>query len=413
MKKLFQGGQVFNGSEFLRPGTGVMIDDATIIAVAPLDEFASFDGPVIDTTGQTLLPGLIDCHVHIGSTANPEFAKAILSTPLDELAGHALLMAQDSLRGGITALRDLGSVEYVDLKLRDRISAGLEFGPELVCSGKSITVTGGHMYQLSLEVDDATAAIEATRANINAGADVIKLIATGGVATPNVDPLKAMMSVEEVQAITRTAHDAGLKVAAHAQGAPGIQIALDAGVESIEHGFQLTETLIAQMLEQGTYLVPTLSAINATLENAHLGIPEFMLDKARYFRDMQARSFQDFVAAGGRVAMGTDAGTPRNYHGANGHELQLMVDLGMSITAALNAATENAATLIDRPTLGCIKSGSVADLLLVRGDASQSIHCVAERGEHVAVYKNGISVYDRLGQTREPGVPYIEGDSPF
>ncbi|MFM7785146.1 MAG: amidohydrolase family protein, partial [Gammaproteobacteria bacterium] len=346
----------------------------------------------MDTTGATLMPGLIDCHVHLCSSSDPGFFATILSTPRERASLQVLQAAQESLRGGITSLRDLGGYEFTEMPVRDLFREGRQLGPTLFCAGKSITMTGGHAWLLSIEIDGAEAAVRAVRENIKRGADLVKLIATGGVATPNVDPLAAHLTPQELGAAVAEARRLGKRSAAHAQGAPGIRNAVEAGVDSIEHGFEITPELVALMVDRGVFLVPTLSAIARTLENAEGRMPPHLLEKSLRFRDMQRDSFRRFAAAGGRIAMGTDAGTPFNLHGRNAQELAEMHALGLPALMCLRAATANAADLLGVSDRGRLREGAAADLLLVDGDPVADIHCAADSTRHRGVWKDGFDV---------------------
>ena len=398
MAMLLEGGRVFDGEQWLPADTGVLLENGRISRIAPISELAGYAVSRVDTSGCTLLPGLIDCHVHLCSTCDPGFFATILSMAPEQASLLVLQMAQETLRGGVTTVRDLGGYEHVEFRVRELFRAGTALGPTLVCAGKSITTTGGHAWSLSYQADDAATAAAAVRENIARGADVIKLIATGGVATPGADPLAASMSLEALAAASAEAHGAARRVAVHAQGAPGIRNALDAGVESIEHGFEITPELAARMVNAGVFLVPTLSAIACTLANAGDGMPAHLLEKSLLFRDMQQASFRRFLAAGGRIAMGTDAGTPFNYHGRNGAELGAMCALGMSPDDALRSATAHAADLLGLGDRGRIRPGFAADLLLVEGDPHGDIACVADRDRHRLVLKDGFDVHRILGR---------------
>lgn len=415
MGVLFGGGLLFDGEAPPRADLGVLVEGNSVAEVAPLERFDRDGIEFVDTAGCTLMPGLIDCHVHLCSTCDPAFFSTILSTPIANLSLIALQMAQETLRGGVTSVRDLGGFEFAEIQVRDTIRQGHQLGPTMVCAGKSITMTGGHAHALSFEIDGRDAAVRAVRSNIKNGVDVIKLIATGGVATPNVDPLAAHLTLDELSAAVTEAHRLGRRAAAHAQGAPGIRNAIDAGIDSIEHGFEITEELCARMIEQGVYLVPTLSAIVRTLDNAEERMPPHMLEKSRCFRDMQRESFRRFVAAGGRVAMGSDAGTPFNFHGRNSLELREMTQLGMPALDALRAATSHAADLLGLQRRGRIRMGMAADLLLVAGNPFEHIDCVADRLNHRMVIKDGHDVYAALGRAGElPRSPrFMTGDAPF
>jgi imidazolonepropionase-like amidohydrolase len=415
MATLYGGGLLFDGEKPPRAELGVLVEGSRIAAVEPLASFDRDGVEFVDTAGCTLMPGLIDCHVHLCSTCDPAFFSTILSTPIANLSLIALQMAQETLRGGVTSVRDLGGFEFAEIQVRDAIRGGHQLGPTMVCAGKSITMTGGHAHALSFEVDGPEAAVRAVRNNIKNGADVIKLIATGGVATPHVDPLAAHLTLEELTVAVAEAHRLGRRAAAHAQGAPGIRNAIEAGIDSIEHGFEITEELCDRMVAQGVYLVPTLSAIVRTLDNAVERMPAHMLEKSRLYREMQRESFRRFVAAGGRVAMGSDAGTPFNYHGRNSLELREMTQLGMPALDALRAATSSAADLLGLPRRGRIREGMAADLLLVAGNPVDDVDCAADRANHRLVMKDGHEVYAALGRAGElPRTPrFITGDAPF
>lgn len=397
---LFAGGLVFDGRNAPRPGLGVLVGDGRITAIDALAAFDGFAGPRIDTSGATLMPGLIDAHVHLGLEATGDVVSTLRQRSTGDMTLRLLENAQVTLAGGITAIRDLGGVEWLEIAIRDAIRQGRHPGPTIRCAGKVLTITGGHGAWIGLECDGPTDYVRGVRLNVKNGADCIKLMATGGVLTGGVDPLAPHPSVEELTAATATAHDFGLRVTAHAQGARGISRALAAGVDSIEHGFELTEEIIATMLTNGTYLVPTLAAMMALLGMKDR-LPSFARDKAERFSSMHFDSFKRFVAAGGKVALGTDAGTPGNRHGENAQELAHMVALGMDPLAALVAGTYHAADLLDLPDQGRIISGAAADLLLVPGDPSADIAAVADPSRHLGLWKAGQRVL--IGRRADAG----------
>ena len=317
---------------------------------------------------------------------------------------RALELAQATLRGGVTAVRDLAGRDYLEIAVRDSINAGYQLGPTIRCAGKLICMTGGHGWYMGRETDGPIDVVKAVRENIKAGADLIKFIATGGVATPNVDPLLAQLTLDELTTGVAEARRFGRKSTAHAQGAPGIRNAIDAGVASIEHGFQLTDELIADMKTRGIYLVATLAALDRTLSRPD-ALPDYIAEKARRFYDMHRDSVIRYHRAGGRLAMGTDAGTPFNFHGENAQELKLMVDLGISPLDALRSATANAADLIGFTDRGRIADGHWADLVLVQGNPAEDIRAVTDRANHRLVLKAGIDVHATLGPPIKPSAP--------
>ena len=404
MKQLYIGGLVFDGIAPPVGGQGVMIEGGRILRVAPAGEFSGFSGARIDTSGQTLLPGMIDCHVHFMLSGEANVLSSFRTLTPQDAVMRGLELAQATLRGGVTAVRDLAGRDYLEIAVRDSINAGFQLGPTIRCAGRLICMTGGHGWYMGREADGPLDVATAVRENIKAGADLIKFIATGGVATPNVDPLLAQLTLDELTAGVAEAKRFGRKSTAHAQGAPGIRNAIDAGVASIEHGFQLTDELIADMKTRGVYLVATLAALDRTLSRPD-ALPGYIAEKARRFYDMHRDSVIRYYRAGGRLAMGTDAGTPFNFHGENVQELKLMVDLGISPLDALRSATGNAADLIGFTDRGRVADGCWADLVLVQGNPAEDIRAVTDRANHRLVLKAGIDVYATLGPPIKPSAP--------
>lgn len=388
---LLSGGLLFDGLSAPRPGQGVLVSDGRIAAVAPLGEFAGYAGPRHDTGGATLMPGLVDAHVHLAMEAVGDVVTTLRQRSTGDLTLRLLENAQATLAGGVTSLRDLGGVEWLEIAVRDAIRAGRHPGPSMRCAGKALTITGGHGAWIGIECDGPDAWLRGVRTNVKQGADCIKLIATGGVLTGGVDPLAPHPGEAEMAAAVSMAHDFGLKITAHAQGARGIARAVAAGVDSIEHGFELTDAQIAIMIDQGVRLVPTLSAMMALLEMKDR-LPAFVRSKAERFANLHFDSFRRFVAAGGLVALGTDAGTPGNRHGENAQELRHMTALGLDRLTALKAGTCVAADLLDFPDRGRIAPGAAADLLLVPGDVMADINAVADPSRHLALWKDGTRV---------------------
>ncbi len=411
MKQLYIGGLVFDGTAPPVGGRGVLVETGRILRIAPADEFTGFSGTRIDTAGHTLMPGMIDCHVHFTLAGEPNVLSSFrMLTPQDAVM-RALELTQATLRGGVTAVRDLAGRDYLEIAVRDTINAGYQLGPTIRCAGKLICMTGGHGWYMGREADGPLDVATAVRENIKAGADLIKFIATGGVATPNVDPLLAQLTLEELAAGVAEAKRFGRKSTAHAQGAPGIRNAIDAGVASIEHGFQLTDELIADMKTRGVYLVATLAALDRTLSRPD-AIPDYIAEKGRRFYDMHRDSVIRYYRAGGRLAMGTDAGTPFNFHGENVQELKLMADLGISPLDALRSATGNAADLVGFTDRGRIADGCWADLVLVRGNPAEDIRAVSDRANHRLVLKAGIDVHATLGPPLKPSAPRFPAMAP-
>ena len=228
-----------------------------------------------------------------------------------------------------------------------------------------------------------------TKGAKHAGSDLIKIMATGGVMTPGVNPEDAHYSAEEMNAGVGEAKRFHKTSASHAQGSEGIMNAVNAGITSIEHGIFMDEQCLEAMLERGTYLVPTLAAVQNILNNADKGIADYVLEKSRRVFEIHRESFTMFYKAGGKIAMGTDAGTPFNLHGENAMEMSYMVDCGMTATDALTSSTSVAHSLMELDDRGQIKADFKADMIIVNGNPTEDILMAANAANHRMVVKNG------------------------
>lgn len=338
---------------------------------------------VIDLSNATVLPGLIDCHVHL--TMSPYLAGPAglhISYPREALIGAR--NARVTLEAGFTTVRNVAAHGYSDIALRDAINAGDVPGPRMLASGPALSITGGHadenylapQYDFSEDgvADGVDAVIHKVRENIKYGADVIKFMATGGVLSQGDNPALAQYSPEEMKAIVDTAHGLGRKVAAHAHGALGIKYAILAGVDSVEHGSYINDEDIQLMKEHGTYLVPTVYLQDWLSENMRsLGLTENMIEKAQTVLPIAQKNESHAFKSGVKIAFGTDAAVCP--HGLNAHEFGKMVEMGLSPLQSIQAATVNAADLIgwsDR--VGTIEAGKFADLVAVDGDPLANVH---------------------------------------
>lgn len=394
MATLFTGGYVFDGRGKLEDGKAVLVEDGVIARVAARGEFAGFDndnGSAVDTGGGTLLPGLTDCHVHLCYQGGADPVTALSKLKPGAIALVALQQAQLSLRRGLTALRDCGGKDYLEFAARDAINNGVFDGPTIHAAGKMICMTGGHGNKWGRVADGCDEVVKAVREQIHANSDLVKIMATGGVMTPGVNPEDAHYSAEEMAAGIFEAHRFHRRAASHAQGTEGILNAVRGGIDSIEHGIFMDAACVNEMFEAGVYLVPTLSALRNILDNADAGIPAFIVDKTARVAGRHRESVQAFYQAGGKIAMGTDAGTPFNLHGDNARELEFMVDCGIAPADALTAACANAAALMNLPH-GIIEPGAPADLLIVNGNPLDDINMAADHRNHRAVYKAGKAV---------------------
>ena len=401
-RTLFQGGSIFDGSGGDPAPGDLVVEDGRVVDIG-----SGLDGDqAVDVGGCTILPGLFDCHVHVGISHVDLWRLAQQPTSY-RILDAARNMAR-TLDAGITSVRDAGGA---DLGIRLARDEGLIRGPRIQLSLRMISQTGGHgdgwlpsgieedifsrMPGLpETRVDGPDEMRRVVRTLVRQGADVIKVATSGGVLSPRDKPTHAHLRPAELQVLVEEATAAGIFVMAHAQATDGIKNAIRAGIRSIEHGIFLDDEGIDLMLQRGTWFVPTLIAPQGVIDAADAGV-EFgpgILDKARAVIDVHRDAFRRAVAAGVRIAMGTDSGvTP---HGRNLRELELMRQGGMTPGAVLEATTRSAAQLLGVDAeLGTLEPGKRADLTIVRGDAF-ALETLPER--IVSVWQDGVRV-DGLG----------------
>ncbi|WP_317196131.1 metal-dependent hydrolase family protein [Hymenobacter siberiensis] len=343
---------------------------------------------VINLENRTVLPGLIDCHVHLESTpSRNSFREGFTLNPAD-VAFRAQGNALTTLRAGFTTVRDCGG-SGVNTSLRNAVAQGLVPGPRIFSAGMAISATGGHMDETDGLSEDQIAKAghpinlangpdqcrQAVREQFKRGADLIKIASTGGVLDLSKDGTGAQYTEEEIKAIVETANDLGMRVACHAHGAEGIKRAVRAGVTSIDHGSLMDEEAIKLMVKSRTWYVPTLIAGKSVADTARLRpgyFPPVIARKALDVGTKMQGTFTRATKAGVRVAFGTDAGVFR--HGQNAKEFGYMTEAGMSPLDAIRTATLNAAELLGETTdLGTIETGKMADIVALDGDPLQDI----------------------------------------
>jgi imidazolonepropionase-like amidohydrolase len=371
-----------------RSNVVVTIEDDRIASISPAD------GVHADREAAAVTPGLINAHAHLEMSGDPNVLGVVLLLNAEQKLLACVENARKTLHAGVTAVRDLGSAGRNNIEVRNAVQKGQIAGPTIVAAGKPIVMTGGHGWWAGAREADGPWDVRlAVREQLKAGADCIKMMATGGVLTPGAIPGNDQLTEEEMRAGIVEAHTHGMRVTVHAIGTNGIKNALRAGVDSIEHGMLIDDEGIAMMRERGTVLVPTLNACVGIVENGEeAGIPKYAVDKARAIVDHMGRNFRRARKAGVRFAGGSDAGTPFNYHEGYWREIELMVEiLEMTPQEALHAATQVSGELLRVPE-GHLTSGAFADLLLLDGDLERT---TAPLKNPVAVVKRGRIVFQR------------------
>jgi imidazolonepropionase-like amidohydrolase len=372
---LIRVGQGFTAAERdpLLKDAWVRVEDDRIVEVASSEPAGARSAQRIDAPAATLLPGLIDCHVHFAMSGGPDWLSE-LKEPYATSCWRAAIHARNTLKAGFTTVRTLGGRAGADPALRDAQAEGIVEGPRIVATNLPVCMTGGHASWIGREADGPDEVRKAVREQLKAGADCIKFIATGGVMTPGVAPGSQQLTFEELSAGIEEAHKAGRTTAAHAHGAEGMKAAVLAGIDSIEHGSFMTDEIIGLMKERGTFYSATLCSAQGFLDAPEGLVADWAQAKAKVVRVALDDAFQRAYAAGVKLVLGTDAGTPFNRHGDNARELALMVKLGVTPLDALRAGTRNGAELLGKlDSFGTIEPGKTADLVLVEGDVVADI----------------------------------------
>lgn len=388
------GARLIDGTGAAPVENTTLILNERVLDLASDGRLAGYPDPAtLDLGGRTVIPGLINVHVHLTlDDGAPDPFRALRDEPPAVTAIRAAGRARRMLEAGITAARDLGGVNYIELAVRDLIGRGEIPGPRLLCAGRQLTMTGGQGWMIGRESDGPDEVRKAAREQLKAGADLIKLMATGGVLTPGVEPGAAQLAEDELRAGVIEAKKAGRRTAAHAQGAEGVKAAVRAGIDTVEHGVFLDDEAVAMMKEREVVFVPTLTpAYRITQAGGALGIPSYVMDKMVKVNAANTRSFQLAWGAGVIIAAGSDGGTPFNPHADMMTELRLMVEAGVPPMDAIRAGTWGSARALGLECeIGTIECGKWADMVVLDGDPLTDITAV---GRVWRVLQRGKVVY--------------------
>jgi imidazolonepropionase-like amidohydrolase len=380
----------------------VIIADGRIDHVGPSNAAPRLDDvdTIIDGAGRTLIPGLIDCHVHLCFDGSPDLPDDPPQTNAAWAAVKASMNARRALESGVTAVRDLGGNGTALLAIARAKRLGLIEAPLILTAAQLITAAGGHGHSLGRTVESPSELPEAVRDLVRDGADVIKLIATAGALTPGIADHPPVFRAAEMAAAVAEAHKARLRVAAHAINAQGVLAALEAGVDSVEHACWISEAGLELMSARRAWLVATMLAAVRVAAGGPDVAPEIAA-KAQGIVAAHRESFRRIIGTSARVAAGTDAGTPLNAHGSLAEELRLMHEAGLPLSRVLASATGEAAALLGLTDAGRLAVGSAADVVLLDGDpladvgAYHRVSLVVQRGRIVA---------DRLRENQGAGL---------
>lgn len=362
-------------SESVLKNMDILISGGKIVKIEK-DLHVSKIDLTLDLSGKTVLPGLIDVHVHLAFDASNDPVGHLTNDPEYITLIKMVMNCQKQIRSGVTTVRDMGAPRELILSLREAWKQNIISGPRMLVSGQVITTKGGHCHYIGNEVEGSESAREATEKEIRHGVDVIKIMASGGSLTPGSSVHVPQFCAEEIKAVVKKAHENGVKVAAHANALKGIQNAIEAGVDSIEHGSFADEKSIESMLDEGVFLVPTMAPAEVLLRSS-LITEQRRNDVAKNWNSRK-KAVKKAINIGLKMASGTDAGVTYMAHGMVALEISLFHQLGMDPMKAIWTATSWAAELLGiSDQVGIVTTGKVADLIVVQGDPLKDLHLLA------------------------------------
>ncbi|MFP4168540.1 MAG: amidohydrolase family protein [Desulfonatronovibrionaceae bacterium] len=386
-------------------GTGRVLQDAAMV----------FDGEVISDVGRTqeinlpegareydlqgkyVMPGIIDAHIHLDMHGMADtYHESLVEDKLRSIRSG--LEMGNTIRAGITTVRNAGSAHYIDIAVKKAVEEGLIVGPRILASGKIICMhAAGNeyfngLYQEGSGIDENR---RAAREQLKHGADFLKVMATGAIMNPGGVPGAPQLDTDEIRVVVEEGKKVGKHTAAHAHGAEGIKNSVRAGVRTVEHGTLADEQALKMMLDNNVYLTSTLSSNFWMLKTDNRNeLPQFMADKANEVAKIRRENLHRAHSMGVKIIMGTDAGTPYNFHGKNAMEVIQFVKTGiMDEMSAIVASTRTAAEGIGlHKRVGTLEKGKLADCLVLRKDPLQDIEVLASLDEILLVFKGGEAV---------------------
>lgn len=400
-KKIVIKGTIIDGlnKEPIKQGL-VVIEEKTITAIGKEGEVKIPKGAEV-LQGKTIMPGMIDCHIHYCLNGEANINELIIQSSLSTYAIKAVSYAKRTIESGFTTVRELGSPAHIGISLRDAVKKGIVPGPRILTSGQPLSITGGHGTflppwihpdcDLGLFADGVEEVRKAVRTLIGSGVDLIKLLATGGVLDISTSPGAQNYNLDELKIAAEEAHKLGRKVAAHVGGLNGAKDCIRAGIDTLEHGIELDDEAIQMMIDNGTFLVPTLLApYNIAKYGVKGGIPEFAVKKDLEVIKVHTKNFTKAYRAGVKIAMGTDMGTPFSRHGENAKELELMVNNGMNPMEAIMSTTRAASEVLGlEKSIGTLEKGKLADLIILDGNPLTDITLLQKKELIKLVMKEG------------------------
>ena len=393
-----QNATIIDGTGRVLKNHSLLLENGEILDLGGKDEIEIPEkAKIYDLTGKYLLPGIIDAHIHLDMHGLPDtYHESLVEHKLRTI--RSAIEMSNTVRAGVTTVRNMGSAHLIDIAVKRAVKEDLIVGPRILACGKIITMTAagnGYFPELYRQADGIDENRKAAREQLQGGADLLKIMATGAIMNPGGTPGAPMLDIDEMRAVVREGKKENKHTAAHAHGAQGIKNAVKAGVRTIEHGTLADDEALKLMADAGVFLISTLSSNFWMLRSpGKKGIPKFMLEKAEEVSKIRVDTLNRALNLGVRVVMGTDAGTPYNFHGKNCMELVQYVDKGlMSPMEAIVASTRTAAEAVGLgERIGTLEAGKLADCLVLKKNPLQDINSLLDLGNIHMVIKEGALV---------------------